>query len=92
MSEQNKPLLMNSRLEIPFGIPDHKGDVVLSRKAAEELVQRFKETREIDIEHGGTFKILNVFLEYNLNDQDIGEIVVSGEFPIMLPRVDEGEF
>ena|SRR2546429_9468792 len=88
MSEQDKPYLVNKKLRIPFGVSDLNGDR-LTRQASEEVAKKFKETGEINITGHGSFKVLNVFLEYNLANPERGEIVLSGEFPVMLPRFDE---
>ena len=79
----DKVLKMNKNHTIPFGKHDADGNV-LTRKEAEEIVKKFRETHEMNVvvEGHDDFKVIGVFIEYNNANPEQGAIVVSGEYMI----------
>ncbi|OLD63438.1 MAG: hypothetical protein AUF65_02240 [Chloroflexi bacterium 13_1_20CM_50_12] len=79
----NKTFKMNKNHTIPFGKPDADGNA-LTRKEAEEVVKKFRETHEMNVivDGYGEFKVLGAFIEYDAANMERGDIVVSGEYTI----------
>jgi hypothetical protein len=86
----DKPLKMTKRHTIPFGTPDKDG-VTLTRKEAEDIVQKFKETgvMNVYVEGHGNFKVIGAFLEYHSATHKRGDIIVSGEYEIDIHKKKE---